>query len=148
MGVNKAPKEQRRSNISGFKEKQNKKHHSNKWATHRIYIWIYWKNKSWWGHKQTRPVKRVWEARIQTNRTKRWPRLTWDEVIEEILQKGKEKAGTLTRNKKMYAEFVHNSLIIYTYTGRIGAWLVQIGYEIPWCSNNRQLRICLLTITN
>lgn len=39
---------------------------------------------------ETRPVTKVWEARIPKKRK----RLTWDEVREEILQKkGKEKAG-------------------------------------------------------
>lgn len=71
---------------------------------------------SWWGHLQrmesTRPVKQIWEARIETKRKRGRPRQTWDRTIGKLLKKkGKTwmEAKVIARNRKDWAKFVHES---------------------------------------
>ena len=59
---------------------------------------------SWWGHLQrmeeTRPVRRVWEAKTQKNKKRGRPRQTWDKVIAGILER---RRRTWT-DAKVYSE--------------------------------------------
>lgn len=58
---------------------------------------------SWWGHLQrmedSRPVKRIWESRIEKNRKRGRPRQTWDQAISKIL----ERKGTTWSEAKRRA---------------------------------------------
>ena len=68
---------------------------------------------SWWGHLQrmeeTRPVRRVWEAKTQKNKKRGRPRQTWDKVIAGILERRGRTwtdAKLLARNRKQWKEFI------------------------------------------
>ncbi|XP_072395294.1 uncharacterized protein [Diabrotica undecimpunctata] len=69
----------------------------------------------WYGHivrmNQERPVKKVWEARIQTKRPRRRPMKTWDDNVTSILETGrgisKEQARNQAKNKKQWRKIVH-----------------------------------------
>lgn len=69
---------------------------------------------SWWGHIQRmsddRPVKQVYEARIQTKRRRGRPKQTWNKVVGDILQKrGKtwKEAVAMTRDRSEWRKFIH-----------------------------------------
>lgn len=70
---------------------------------------------SWWGHlvrmEERRPVRRIWEARIERYKKRGRPRQTWDKTVAGILErKGTtwSDAKRLANNKDVWKKFVKN----------------------------------------
>lgn len=70
----------------------------------------------WFGHMvrmtDERQVKRIWEARIQTNRTRGRPRETWNEAVSKVIKKRGltwREAMELAQNKKSWSKFVYKN---------------------------------------
>ena len=70
---------------------------------------------SWWGHLQRmdnkRPVKKIWEAKVQKQKKRGRPRKTWDGVVNEILLKRGttwEEARRTSKNKKEWTKLVYS----------------------------------------
>lgn len=70
---------------------------------------------SWWGHlqrmKDTVPVKRIWETKIQGKKMKGRPKKSWESAVKDILQKRGttwEEAKKLAQNKKEWTKFVYH----------------------------------------
>lgn len=68
----------------------------------------------WWGHLQrmsdSRPVKRVWEARIQTQKKRGRPCQNWDKIVGNIIKMKKStwnEAKVIARDRKKWKEFVY-----------------------------------------
>lgn len=71
------------------------------------------KQIGWWGHlqrlKDNIPVKQIWEGRTQDRNRRGRPKKTWNNTVENILQKkGKSiaEAKRLSQNKKEWRKFI------------------------------------------
>lgn len=69
---------------------------------------------SWWGHIQRmsadRPVRQIYEARIQTKRRRGRPRQTWNKIVSLTLQeRGKtwKEATALARDRNEWRKFIY-----------------------------------------
>ncbi|XP_044760185.1 uncharacterized protein LOC123317645 [Coccinella septempunctata] len=69
---------------------------------------------SWWGHlnrmNNARPVKQIWEAKIQKRKKRGRPEQTWNNTITEIINgKGQtwNEARTMAMDKRLWTQFVH-----------------------------------------
>lgn len=68
----------------------------------------------WYGHlirmQNERPVKSIWEARIQRSKKRGRPRKTWNDEVATILKKKEitwTAATRMAKNKKEWTHFVH-----------------------------------------
>lgn len=60
--------------------------------------------------RNNRPVKLVWQAKVQKTKTRGRPRKTWNDEIEQILKRRRTswyEVHRNARNKKKWALFIH-----------------------------------------
>ncbi|XP_044755933.1 uncharacterized protein LOC123314691 [Coccinella septempunctata] len=69
---------------------------------------------SWWEHQHRmnneRPVKKIWESKVQGKKRRGRPERTWDKTLNEIItRRGKtwREAKNMAMNKKTWSRFVH-----------------------------------------
>ncbi|KAF5275497.1 hypothetical protein FQR65_LT16630 [Abscondita terminalis] len=99
------------------------------------------KQLSWWGHlqrmKETRPVRKVWEAKLTNKRKRGRPRKTWEKVIGEILEKRGTtwvEAKSRARNKKEWC--TNGVLIIYKTMSSVRLIREEVPYPSPITSGS------------
>lgn len=68
----------------------------------------------WWGHLQrmsdSRPVKQVWEARVQAEKKRGRPRQTWDKMVGNVIKTRNStwnEAKVVARDRRKWKEFIY-----------------------------------------
>ncbi|XP_045473922.1 uncharacterized protein LOC123680186 [Harmonia axyridis] len=70
----------------------------------------------WWGHlhrmEEERPIKQIWEAKVEKKAKRGRPQQTWEDMVEEeISKRGKSvrEAEMMTSNRTEWKKFIESN---------------------------------------